>query len=99
MSSHAVLKGETTLQMPWITVEALTKDGNVPYEGQDSVFIWEAENGIIMCDPNYTSVDFQTEYILTEEEIKALPYAEGIVNDGVFYVASALIEGGYYNAD
>lgn len=99
MSSHAVLKGETTLQMPWTTVEALTKDGNVPYEGQDSGFIWEVENGIIMCDPNYTSVDFQTEYKLTEEEIKALPYAEGIVNDGVFYVASALIEGSYYNAD
>lgn len=99
MSSHAVLKGETTLQMPWTTVEALTKDGNVPYEGQDSVIIWEVENGIIMCDPNYTSVDFQTEYKLTEEEIKALPYAEGVVNDGVFYVASALIEGSYYNAD
>lgn len=99
MSSHAVLKGETTLQMPWTTVEALTKDGNVPYEGQDSGFIWVKENRCIMCDPNYTSVDFQTEYKLTEEEIKALPYAEGIVNDGVFYVTSALIEGGYYNAD
>lgn len=87
------------MQMPWTTVEALTKDGNVPYEGQDSGFIWEAENGIIMCDPRLTVVDFQTEYKLTEEEIKALPYAEGIVNDGVFYVASALIKESYYNAD
>lgn len=87
------------MQMPWTTVEALTKHGNVPYQGQDSGFIWEAENGIIMCDPRLTVVDFQTEYKLTEEEIKALPYAEGIVNDGVFYVASALIEGKYYNAD
>lgn len=32
------------MQMPWTTVEALTKDGNVPYWGQDSGFIWEAEN-------------------------------------------------------
>lgn len=87
------------MQMPWTTVEALTKDGNVPYQGQDSGFIWEAETGIIMCDPRLTVVDFQTEYKLTEEEIKVLPYAEGIVNDGVFYVASALIEGEYYNAD
>lgn len=87
------------MQMPWTTVEALTKDGNVPYQGRDSGFIWEAENWIIMCDPRLTVVDFQTEYQLTEEEIKALPYAEGIVNDGVFYVASALIEGKYYNAD
>lgn len=87
------------MHMPCTTVEALTKDGNVPYQGQDSGFIWEAENGIIMCDSRLTVVDFQTEYKLTEEEIKALPYAEGIVNGGVFYVASALIEGKYYNAD
>lgn len=87
------------MQMPWTTVEALTKDGNIPYQGQDSGFIWVAENKIIMCDPKLTVVDFQTEYKLTEEEIKALPYAEGIVNDGVFYVASALIEGSRYNAD
>ena len=40
------------MQMPWTTVEALTKDGNVPWEGQDSGFIWIEENGIIMCDPN-----------------------------------------------
>lgn len=52
-----------------------------------------------MCDPRLTVVDFQTEYKLTEEEIKALPYAEGIVNNGVFYVVSALIKGSYYNAD
>lgn len=71
----------------------------LPYEGQDSGFIRETENGITMCDPRLTVVDFQTEYKLTEEEIKALPYAEGIVNDGVFYVASALIKGSYYNAD
>lgn len=42
------------------------------------------KNGIIICDPRLTVVDFQTEYKLTEEEIKALPYAEGVVNDGVF---------------
>lgn len=87
------------MQMPWTTVEALTKDGNVPYEGQDSGFIWKVENGIIMCDPDCTGVDFDTKYQLTEEEIKALPYAEGIVDNGVFYVASALIEGKYYYAD
>jgi hypothetical protein len=87
------------MQMPWTTVEALTKDGNVPYQGQDSGFIWVEENRIIMCDPSLTVVDFETEYKLTEEEIKSLPYAEGIVNNGVFYVASALIEGEYYNAD
>lgn len=52
-----------------------------------------------MCDPRLTVVDFQTEYKLTEEEIKALPYAEGIVNEGVFYAVSALIKGSYYNAD
>ena len=87
------------MQMPWTTVEALTKDGNVPWEGQDSGFIWVAENRIIMCDPKYTGIDFDTKYQLTEEEIKALEYAEGIVEEGVFYVASALIEGSYYNAD
>ena len=47
-----------------------------------------------MCDPNCTGVDFQT-----EEEIKQLEYAEGIIEDGVFYVAAARIEGEYYNAD
>lgn len=87
------------MQMPWTTVEALMASGEVPWTGQDSGFIWEEENGIIMCDPNCTGVDFQTEYKLTEDEIKALEYAEGIVEDGVFYVASALIEGSYYNAD
>lgn len=72
------------MQMPWTTVEALTKDGNVPYEGQDSGFIWEAENRIIMCDPSLTVVDFETKYKLTEEEIKSLPYAEGVVNNVSF---------------
>ena len=87
------------MQMPWTTIEALTKDGYVPWEGEDSGFIWLEENGIIMCDPNCTGVDFQTEYKLTKEEIKSLEYAEGIVEDGVFYVAAARIEGVYYNAD
>lgn len=85
--------------MPWTTIEALMKDGNVPWEGQDSGFIWLEENGIIMCDPKYTVVDFETEYKLTEDEVKSLEYAEGIVKDGIFYIASALIEGEYYNAD
>lgn len=52
-----------------------------------------------MCDTNCTGVDFQTEYKLTKDEIKSLEYAEGIVEDGVFYVAAARIEGIYYNAD
>ena len=85
--------------MPWTTIEALTANGNVPWEGQDSGFIWIEENGIIMSDPDCTGVDFQTEYKLTEEEIKSLEYAEGIVKDGVFYVAAAQIEGRRYNAD
>ena len=85
--------------MPWTTIEALMKDGNVPWEGQDSGFIWLEENGIIACDPKYTVVDFETEYKLTEDEVKSLEYAEGIVKDGIFYIASALIEGEYYNAD
>ena len=63
------------------------------------MFIWLEENGIIMCDPNCTRVDSQTAYKLTEEEIKPLEYTEGIVEDGVFYVAAARIEGRYYNAD
>lgn len=87
------------MQMPWTTVEALTARGEVPWKGQDSGFIWVEENGIIMCDPDCTGVDFQTEHKLTEDEIKSLEYAEGIVEDGVFYVASARIEGEYYNAD
>lgn len=87
------------MQMPWTTVEALVERGEVPWEGQDSGFIWVEENGIIMCDPDCTGVDFDTKYQLTEDEIKSLPYAEGIVEDGVFYVASALIEGKHYNAD
>lgn len=87
------------MQMPWTTVEALTKDGNVPWQGQDSGFIWVEENGVIMCDPNYTLIDFETEYKLTEDEVKSLEYAEGVVKDGIFYIASALIEGDYYNAD
>lgn len=85
--------------MPWTTVEALMEDGNIPYQGQDSGFIWVEENEVIMCDPNYTLIDFETEYKLTEDEVKSLEYAEGIVKDGVFYVASARIEGEYYNAD
>ena len=85
--------------MPWTTVEALMEDGNIEYTGQDGGFIWVEENGVIMVDPNYTGVDFDTKYQLTEDEIKALEYCEGIVEDGVFYVASALIEGSYYNAD
>lgn len=87
------------MQMPWTTVEALTKDGNVLYTGQDGAFIWIEENGVIMVDHNYIGVDFDTKYRLTEDEIKTLEYAEGIVEDGVFYVASARIEGKYYNAD
>ena len=87
------------MQMPWTTVEALVERGEVPWEGQDSGCIWKEENGIIMCDQDCTGVDFDTKYQLTEDEIKYLPYAEGIVEDGVFYVASALIEGKYYNAD
>lgn len=93
------MKGEITLQTPWTTIKALMKDGNVPWEGQDSGFIWLEENGIIMCDPKYTVVDFETEYKLTEDEVKSLEYAEGIIKDGIFYIASALIEGEYYNAD
>lgn len=87
------------MQMPWTTVEALMARGEVPWRSQDSSFIWIEENGIIMCDPDCTGVDFQTEYKLTEDEIKSLEYAEGIVEDGTFYVTSARIEGEYYNAD
>ena len=94
-SSLAGLKGEITLLMPWTTIEALMKDGNVPWEGQDSGFIWLEENGVIMCDPKYTVVDFETEYKLTEDEVKSLEYAEGIVKDGIW----TTIEGEYYNAD
>lgn len=87
------------MRMPWITVEALTKDGYVPWQGQDSGFIWLEENSVIMCDLKYIEIDFDTKYQLTEDEVKSLEYAEGIVNDGVFYVAAARIEGEYYNAD
>lgn len=87
------------MQLPWTTVEYLTERGEVPYQGQDGGFIWVVENSVIMVDPNCTRVDFDTKYRLTEDEIKALEYAEGIVEDGVFYVVSALIEGKYYNAD
>lgn len=73
--------------------------GDVPYQGQDSGFIWVEENGVIMCDPKYTLIDFETEYELTEDEVKSLEYAEGIVKDSAFYVASARIEGEYYSAD
>lgn len=75
------------------------EDGDIPYQGQDSRFIWVEENGAIMCDPKYTLIDFETEYELTEDEVKSLEYAEGIVKNGVFYVASARIEEGYYSAD
>ena len=47
-----------------------------------------------MCAPKYTLIDFETEYELTEDEVKSLEYAEG-----VFYAASTRIEGEYYNAD
>lgn len=36
------------------------EDGNVPWQGQDSGFIWLEENDIIMCDSKYTVVDFET---------------------------------------
>lgn len=98
-SSLAGLKGEITLQTPWTTIEALMEDGYASYQGEDSSFIWVKENGAIMCDPKYILVDFETEYELTEDEVKSLEYAEGIVKDSVFYVASARIEGEYYNAD
>jgi hypothetical protein len=87
------------MQMPWTTVEALTADGNIPWEGQDSAFIWLVENNVIMCDPRYTGVDFQTDYKLTEGEIKSLEYAEGIVENDIFYVATARINGKQYDAD
>lgn len=60
------------MQMPWTTVEALVERGEVPWEGQDSGFIWVEENRIIMCDPDCTGVDFDTKYQLTEDEIKAV---------------------------
>lgn len=72
---------------------------DIPYRGQDSGFIWVEENGVIMCDPKYTPIDFETEYELTEDEVKSLEYAEGVVKEDVFYVTSARIEGEYYNAD
>lgn len=53
------------------------EDVGVPYQGQDSGFIWVEENGVIMCDPKYTLIDFETEYELTEDEVKSLEYAEG----------------------
>lgn len=87
------------MRIPWTATETLSKCGEVPWTGQDSGFIWEEDNGIIMCDPNCTVIDFQTEHKLTEEEIKSLEYAEGIVEDRVFYVAAARIEGKYYLAD
>lgn len=42
------------MPMPWTTVEALTKDGYVPWKGQDPGFIWIEENEIIMCNPDST---------------------------------------------
>lgn len=63
------------------------------------MFIWVEENGVIMCDPKYALIDFETEYELTEDEVKSLEYAEGVVKGGVFYEASARIEGEYHNAD
>lgn len=45
----------------------------------------------------WTTVEALTK--LTEDEIKSLEYAEGIVEKGIFYVASARTEGEYYNAD
>lgn len=75
------------------------EDRNIPYRGQDSGFIWVEENEIIVCDLNYTLIDFETAYKLTEDEVKSLEYAEGVVKDDIFYIASALIEGDYYNAD
>ena len=48
------------------------EDRDIPYQGQDSGFIWEEENGVIMCDPKYTLIDFETEYELTEDEVKSL---------------------------
>lgn len=83
----------------WPKYQTYDGDGSIPYQGQDSGFIWVEENGVIMCDPKYTLIDFETEYELTEDEVKSLEYAEGIVKDGVFYVASARIEGEYYSAD
>ena len=76
------------MQMPWTTVEALTKDGNIPWQGQDSGFIWLEENGIIMCDPKYTEVDFEPVAILTEEELYDTKYAEGIVSSEIFYCSA-----------
>ncbi len=67
----------------------MMEDVGVPYQGQDSGFIWVEESGVIMCDPKYTLIDFETEYEPTEDEVK----------DGAFYVPSARIEGEYYSAD
>lgn len=77
----------------------MTANGGVLCEAQDSGFIRLKKNNIIMCDPHCTVVDFKTEYKLTEEEIKSLECAEGVVNKGVFYVASAIIDGKQYDAD
>ena len=33
------------------------EDRDIPYQGQDSGFIWEEENGVIMCDPKYTLIE------------------------------------------
>ena len=40
------------------------------HDGEDSSFIWVEENGVIMCDPKYILIDFETEYELTEDEVK-----------------------------
>ena len=52
-----------------------------------------------MCRPKYTLIDFETEYELTEDEVKSLEHAKGNAKDGVFDAASARIKGEYYNAD
>lgn len=79
------------MRMPWTTERWLRA-----LEGAGLGFYLDRS---IMRDPDCTGIDFQTEYKLTEDEIKSLEYAEGIVENGIFYVASARTEGEYYNAD
>lgn len=76
-STALSLQGSLTNADALTTVEALTKDGNVPYHGQDS---GRQKMGSLCVILGWLSLTSR----LTEKEIKALPYAEGIVNDGVF---------------
>ena len=80
--------------------EALPSVGYEEYDGQNGRFLWVKDWATLVVIPGpveLLAADIKATF--NQRTLDKIEYAEGVVKDGIFYIASALIEGEYYNAD